>query len=176
MEQLNELRSKINSMSNNFTSYVKDLLSNIRDPVSRDDSVKKIKKMSNEMNHFLNGVERFCVMEHLENEVHQDISKQISDAREKINKLNSEVKTRHQQLQMMENELKSTNESLAKKVIQQQQQDKDIENKKKLLLSRERMLQLSIEKNVYNRKIIYTYIAIICFILILLFSAYYYYK
>ena len=173
MEQVQELSQKIIQMKNNFANHVKQLMSNISEPVVREEATKKIGKLTNEMEHFLNGVERFTVMEHMET---PDLSKQIEDTRAEISKINGEVQARQKQLSTIEAELKATNDSLSRKVEQQKEQDKDISNKRKLLVSRERMLQLSIEKNVYNRKIIYTYIAIICLVLVLLFSAYYYYK
>lgn len=53
---------------------------------------------------------------------------------------------------------------------------KELENKKKLIASRERMLQISQEKNIYKEKIIYSYIYLVSTILVLLIVSYYYFK
>uniref|UniRef100_A0A6C0J7I8 Uncharacterized protein n=1 Tax=viral metagenome TaxID=1070528 RepID=A0A6C0J7I8_9ZZZZ len=73
-------------------------------------------------------------------------------------------------------ELSNTNKTLQDNVTRNNNLEKEIKEKEKDLLTRERMLQLSIEKNVYKKKMIYTYIALISLILLLLFSAYFYYK
>lgn len=73
-------------------------------------------------------------------------------------------------------ELSNTNKKLQDNVSRNNNLEKEIREKEKDLLTRERMLQLSIEKNVYKKKMIYTYIALISLILLLLFSAYFYYK
>ena len=173
MEHIKELSNKMTTMLNNYMNNLKNLMSNMNEPVKRDESVKKIEKMTGEMHHFINGVERFCVMEHMSL---PELNKQIEDTRASVNSMARDVDIRNKRLSTIEQELENTNEDLEKKLEQQYRQNQDIDNKKKLLLSRERMLQLSIEKNIYNRKIIYTYVAIICLVLILLFSAYYYYR
>tara|TARA_B110000977_G_scaffold30753_1_gene40526 strand:- start:476 stop:1003 length:528 start_codon:yes stop_codon:yes gene_type:complete len=73
-------------------------------------------------------------------------------------------------------ELSNTNKKLQDNVTRNKNLELEIKKKEKDLLTRERMLQLSIEKNVYKKKMIYTYIALISLILLLLFSAYFYYK
>ena len=74
------------------------------------------------------------------------------------------------------NELSNTNKKLQQNVTRNSNLEKQISEKEKDLITRERMLQLSIEKNVYKKKMIYTYISLISLILLLLFSAYFYYK
>lgn len=100
----------------------------------------------------------------------------IQDMTSETNGLIKGIQNTHQKIQTLENELKATGGDLELKMQRQHQQQNDIGNKQKLLSSRERMLQLSIEKNVYKRKVIYTYISIVCLILLLLFSAYFYYS
>lgn len=100
----------------------------------------------------------------------------IQDMTSETNSLIKGIQNTHQKIQTLENELKATGGDLELKMQRQHQQQNDIGNKQKLLSSRERMLQLSIEKNVYKRKVIYTYISIVCLILLLLFSAYFYYS
>jgi len=100
----------------------------------------------------------------------------IQDMTSETNSLIKGIQNTYQKIQTLENELKATGGDLELKMQRQHQQQNDIGNKQKLLSSRERMLQLSIEKNVYKRKVIYTYISIVCLILLLLFSAYFYYS
>ena len=173
MEHIKELSNKMTTMLNNYMNNLKNLMSNMNEPVKRDESVKKIEKMTSEMHHFINGVERFCAMENMSL---PELNKKIEDTKASVNSMAREIDIRNKRLSIIEDELENTNDDLDRKMRQQQEQNKDIDNKKNLLLSRERMLQLSIEKNIYNRKIIYTYVAIICLVLVLLFSAYYYYR
>ena len=77
---------------------------------------------------------------------------------------------------VIHNELSQTNKKLQDNITRNKNLEKEITEKEKDLLTRERMLQLSIEKNVYKKKMIYTYISLISLILLLLFSAYFYYK
>lgn len=60
---------------------------------------------------------------------------------------------------------------LAKQQIQIDQL-KEIEDKEKLLLTRSRMLQISQDRNSYKKKIIYTLLAVIFFIFILILATY----
>ena len=60
---------------------------------------------------------------------------------------------------------------LAKQQIQIDQL-KEIEDKEKLLLTRSRMLQISQDRNSYKKKIIYSLLAVIFFIFILILATY----
>ena len=178
---INDLSQKIDKMWNQFVRNVRNLYSDSTNPVKKDNNLKKIEEMKSEMNHFLDGVERYnnsVMLEGLTTNQSKtpDLQKKVENVRSMINKLTSGIKNKSNQITTIQSELENTNDDLAERVQQQQQQNGDIDNKKTLLLSRERMLQLSIEKNIYNRKIIYTYVAIICLVLLLLFTAYYYYK
>ena len=53
---------------------------------------------------------------------------------------------------------------------------KEIEDKKNLILTRKRMLELSKNKNVYKQKLIYTYIAVIIGLILILLISYYYFN
>jgi len=106
----------------------------------------------------------------------ESLDASIQDMTSETNNLIKGIQNTYQKIQTLENELKATGGDLELKMQRQRQQHNDITNKQKLLSSRERMLQLSIEKNVYKRKVIYTYISVVCLILLLLFSAYFYYS
>jgi len=64
------------------------------------------------------------------------------------------------------------NDNLLKKNQINLEQEKAIVDKQRLLLTRSRMLQVSMDKNAYRTKIMYTLIAIILFILIITFGMY----
>ena len=73
-------------------------------------------------------------------------------------------------------DIDAKNQQLIEKQIRQKQQMQEIEEKNKLILTRSRMLQLSQEKNIYKKKIIYSLIAIIFLILIITLSTYVYFS
>ena len=73
-------------------------------------------------------------------------------------------------------DIDAKNQQLIEKQIRQKQQLQEIEEKNKLILTRSRMLQLSQEKNIYKKKMIYSLIAIIFLILIITLSTYVYYS
>ncbi len=73
-------------------------------------------------------------------------------------------------------DIDAKNQELIEKQMRQKQQLEEIEEKNKLILTRSRMLQLSQEKNIYKKKIIYSLIAIIFLILIITLSTYVYYS
>jgi len=90
-----------------------------------------------------------------------------------LSKLITNVQNRTDKLK---NELNQSNLSVTNKVLKLQQQKKLIEEKDELLRTRERMLQLSMDKNNYKMKMIYTYVALICFFILMIVSAYYYFN
>lgn len=73
-------------------------------------------------------------------------------------------------------DMDAKNEQLIEKQMRQKQQLNEIEEKNKLILTRSRMLQLSQEKNIYKKKIIYSLISIIFLILIITLSTYVYFS
>ncbi len=77
---------------------------------------------------------------------------------------------------MIDDDIDAKNQELLEKQMRQKQQLNEIDEKNKLILTRERMLQLSQEENSYKKKIIYSLIAIILLILILTLSTYVYFS
>ena len=75
-------------------------------------------------------------------------------------------------LLLTDSDIEQKNLQLLEKQRRQLEQQKEIEEKNKLVLTRSRMLQLAQERNMYKKKIIYTMIAIIFLILILALSTY----
>ena len=73
-------------------------------------------------------------------------------------------------------DIDAKNVELIEKQMRQKQQLNEIDEKNKLILTRSRMLQLSQEKNIYKKKIIYSLTAIIFLILIITLSTYVYFS
>jgi peptidoglycan hydrolase CwlO-like protein len=74
-----------------------------------------------------------------------------------------------------EKTLKTRETSLTNKNEQIMQQNNEITNKEKLIDTRNRMLQLSMERNVYKKKVIYTLFSCIVAVLILMLLIYGYF-
>ncbi len=70
------------------------------------------------------------------------------------------------------NDIDAKNIELLEKQSRQQEQIQEIDEKTKLILTRSRMLQLSQEKNMYKKKIIYTLLSILLFLFIVTLSTY----
>jgi hypothetical protein len=69
-------------------------------------------------------------------------------------------------------DIDAKNAELIEKQLRQNEQIQEIDEKTKLILTRSRMLQLSQEKNMYKKKIIYTLLSILLFLFIVTLSTY----
>ena len=69
-------------------------------------------------------------------------------------------------------DIQEKNTELALKQKRKMEQESEIQEKNKLILTRSRMLQISQERNIYKKKIIYTLIAIILLLLVLTLASY----
>jgi hypothetical protein len=96
-----------------------------------------------------------------------NLNSQISALRKRLEKVNGQINTQSA-------ELKSGEQELSERQARILAQQREIDNKKKLVESRNRMLQLSIEKNVYKKKVIYSLISAIIAVLILMLLGYSY--
>ncbi len=72
----------------------------------------------------------------------------------------------------LSSDIQEKNTELALKQKRKMEQENEIQEKNKLILTRSRMLQLSQERNIYKKKIIYTLIAIILLLLVLTLASY----
>jgi CHASE3 domain sensor protein len=72
----------------------------------------------------------------------------------------------------LSSDIQEKNTELALKQKRKMEQESEIQEKNKLILTRSRMLQLSQERNIYKKKIIYTLIAIILLLLVLTLASY----
>jgi hypothetical protein len=77
------------------------------------------------------------------------------------------INNNHELQNMTQIQLENKNNELIKKSQIELNQLKEIQEKEKILLTKSRMLQISIERNSYKKKIIYTIIAFIFGIFIL---------
>ena len=103
-------------------------------------------------------------LDHVEGE-YKAAEAQISSLNTKITELNNEIAENEAILNNYTDDMLGKRDMLNK-------QKKILEDKMRLMRTRDRMLQLSIEKNVYKRKVIYTLVAMILGIIILMIAGY----
>ena len=72
--------------------------------------------------------------------------------------------------------LKKTNEQIKHYSKLSKEINKELKNKEKLIASRERMLQVKQDKNIYKEKLMYSYITIVIPLIIFLLVSYNYFK
>ena len=72
--------------------------------------------------------------------------------------------------------LKTTNEQIKHHSKLSKEINQELKNKTKLIASRERMLQVKQDKNIYKEKLMYSYISIVIALIIFLLVSYYYFK
>jgi len=86
--------------------------------------------------------------------------KSIKQTKEDIDKQTQLINKKDQEISQSEEDIR--------------RQEREIEYKKNLLLTRDRMLELSQEKNVYKKKVIFTLLAVIIAIVLLMIVTYFY--
>jgi len=101
-------------------------------------------------------------------------NKQIDE--KNIEKMNEKIKEENKQINLMTKKIHAKEEELNNKMKRSSMQKQEIEYKKKLIDTRNRMLELSQEKNVYKNKVIYTLMAVVLFIIIILLAVYVYFQ
>ena len=100
----------------------------------------------------------------------QDSAAQQSQVLKEItDQTQRKIRAQRAQLAMLEQELEE-------KELRSFMQQSEIENKSKLIDTRDRMFQLSQEKNVYKKKIIYTLLSLIIMTVILMMVSYTYFN
>jgi chromosome segregation ATPase len=98
-----------------------------------------------------------------------DLEIQSSLTQEEIDKINEII-------EKQDIDINEANSSLLNKKTQLEQMNSHIHDKIKLIETRNRMLQVSIEKNNYKKKVIYTLISVIIAIIIIMLVAYVYFN
>jgi hypothetical protein len=98
--------------------------------------------------------------------VSEDLQEELEDRIDALIRLTNKQANA---LQYREGRLTSKNEQIV-------QQSQEIDNKMKLIDTRNRMLQLSMERNLYKKKVIYTLFSCIIAVLILMLLVYSYFN
>ena len=92
------------------------------------------------------------------------------------NQLKNNIMQQDNNINKMERAIQSKDDEFERKMHRSIMQEKEIEYKKKLITTRDRMLQLSQEKNVYKGKVMYTLLAIIIFLVCIMLAVYIYFS
>ncbi len=95
-------------------------------------------------------------------------NKQLANIQKRLMHYTNTIKEQQEEIGKRENLIKD-------KITRSGMQKKEIEYKQTLINTRNRMLQLSQEKNVYKLKVIYTLVAIIIFVIICMLVGYVYF-
>jgi hypothetical protein len=110
-------------------------------------------------------------------------SKNFNDINTDVNSLDNEINLNTDKININIPDLKNTIEFTEKSndlIKEHNYISKKITNelnrKKKMIASHERMLQTSQDKNIYKEKLMYSYIALIISIIVLLLVSFYYFK
>lgn len=99
----------------------------------------------------------------------QKIDEQLTDA---ISQYKSYISDSSRKIDAQKPMLGSVAGDIASKQLRLEAQIEAIRQKKELVLTRDRMLQLSIERNVYKRKVIYSVLALILAVIVLMIAGY----
>lgn len=97
----------------------------------------------------------------------QAMEAEINNLQRIINETDDQIREQSRNLQLNEEDIKDREE---RALLQGQ----EIDNKRNLIMTRDRMLQLSHEKNIYKRKVIFTLISLIFLIIIIMIAVYVY--
>ena len=148
-----QLQEELTYLQNTYKK-VSDQLKNqlsvrgVTDSTSMADQAEKVASLTDAMN---------AINEHTSNTISQ-LKDMISNShtttaaqKDMLNNVSSDIHDKHQRAE---------------------QQDLTIRQKSDLIRTRNRMLELSIEKNVYKRKVIYTILALILAVLVLMVAGY----
>lgn len=93
-----------------------------------------------------------------------------------IDRMKEKIKRENNQINLMTKKINEKEEELNNKMKRSAMQKQEIEYKKKLIDTRNRMLELSQEKNIYKNKVIYTLMAVVLLIIIILLAVYVYFQ
>lgn len=93
-----------------------------------------------------------------------------------IDRMKKKINEENNQINLMAKKINEKEEELNNKMKRSAMQKQEIEYKKKLIDTRNRMLELSQEKNVYKNKVIYTLMAVVLLIIIILLAVYVYFQ
>jgi len=86
---------------------------------------------------------------------------QATSATDQLNNVKTNILSTQAQIDRQNSEIENKSLQLEQKQKQVFGQSQEIEDKMRVLETRNKMLQLSIEKNIYKKKVIYTLLAVI---------------
>jgi hypothetical protein len=112
-----------------------------------------------------------------DNEMSQYFSQiQENLSNQDVDELKNMIQQQKGNIDSLSDKIKEKDEELRQKMERSVLQQREIDYKKKLITTRNRMLELSQEKNIYKTKVIYTLFATVLAITIFLLATYVYYK
>lgn len=201
---LNENNKVIQSSSNVSTDTLQNIMNQIDPSVSVEDNMKyimnyyqilfkndvnkltdtQIKINTCVLNNFLNTNKTEllnCFFSLIQNKLDEAQCKmpQSNDNCVSIaqaNDLKNMVEQQQGNIGALTEKIQNKDEELRNKIERSTLQQREIEYKRKLIATRNRMLELSQEKNIYKTKVIYTLLAVVIAIIIAILASYVYYK
>jgi cytochrome c-type biogenesis protein CcmH/NrfG len=93
-----------------------------------------------------------------------------------VNSLRNMIQQQEGNIDKLSEIINDKDEELQNKMERTVQQQREIDYKKKLIATRNRMLQLSQEKNVYKNKVMYSLLSFVILLVIVLLVVYIYFK
>ena len=96
----------------------------------------------------------------------------IKTLNDRTNQLNSNIIGSNKEIAQQNDDIDNVSDEINNKKLRSMQQRNILDNKEKLVNTRNRMLQISQEKNVYKKKMIYTLIALIILVTIIILISY----
>ncbi len=102
--------------------------------------------------------------------------KAIAELTQRQNSLMEQIQNNMKDINRHSEDIRQKDKEIEEKMVRGQLQRREIDFKQNLVLTRNRMLQLSQEKNVYKKKIIYTISSVIIFLVLIMLSTYIYFS
>lgn len=102
----------------------------------------------------------------------ETINRDVAEMETNIGVIKNNILKTQAQIQMQDEDIRLRQQALKNKNMQIMGQEKEIQKKMELLETRNKQLQLSIDRNIFKKKVIYTLLSIIIAILVLLLIGY----
>ena len=94
---------------------------------------------------------------------------------ELANQLKSNIEQQQGNISTMDGHIQDKDEELTRKLVRSRMQQREIDYKNKLITTRDRMLQLSQESNVYKGKVVYSLLATVIILVCIMLAVYIYF-
>ena len=167
--------NKINGLdSQNYDDAATNLIKGAFD--KNMDNVDQIKHSIEELQILIKYVQDKINNENMDDETKkrymQTHLEAITTLKERTEQLNSNIIGANDEILQQNQDIDSVSSEINNKKLRSMQQENIINNKEKLVNTRNRMLQIIEEKNLYKKKIIYTLISLIILITIIILISY----